>query len=205
MELAAFIKTFIYLISSSLLYPVLILLAALVLWILFQAGSFFAEWLERTRLKPVAPETLPHEMRSRARNLQLGHRVGQYIENLQKIDASSPFAGLAVENLLHESSQSAWRSLDRLRIVARVAPGLGLIGTLIPMGTGLAALGQGDMSRLTSDLVIAFTTTVVGMTLGLLAFYFLTHKSRWVQEDVKNIELATEVLSGDVGEHRLRD
>jgi biopolymer transport protein ExbB/TolQ len=67
------------------------------------------------------------------------------------------------------------------------------------MGTGLAALGQGDMTRLSSDLVIAFTTTVVGLTVGTVAFFFYTIKRRWVEEDIKNIELATEVLMTESG------
>jgi len=80
-------------------------------------------------------------------------------------------------------------------MIIRIGPGLGLIGTLIPMGTGLAALGQGDMTKLSSDLVIAFTTTVVGLALGMVAFFFFTIKKRWVEEDIKNIELATDLLA----------
>jgi len=80
-------------------------------------------------------------------------------------------------------------------MVVRIGPGLGLIGTLIPMGTGLAALGQGDMTKLSSDLVIAFTTTVVGLTMGMVAYFFYTIKKRWVEEDIKNIEMATDLLS----------
>lgn len=83
--------------------------------------------------------------------------------------------------------------MDRLRILVRVAPSLGLIGTLIPMGTGLAALGQGDMTKLSTDLVIAFTTTVTGLAIGTAAFFFYTVRRRWIEEDVKNMELATEM------------
>ena len=80
--------------------------------------------------------------------------------------------GVAVENLLQDTTLKLWKSMDRLRILVRAAPSLGLIGTLIPMGTGLAALGQGDMTKLTTDLVIAFTTTVVGLAIGTAAFFF---------------------------------
>ena len=64
------------------------------------------------------------------------------------------------------------------------------------MGTGLASLGQGDLTRLSGDLVIAFTTTVVGMALGLVSYCLFTVQRRWVEEDVKNMELAAEVLAG---------
>ena len=82
-------------------------------------------------------------------------------------------------------------------MIIRIGPSLGLIGTLIPMGAGLAALGQGDMTKLSSDLVITFTTTVVGLAVGIIAYFFYTIKRRWVEEDVKNIELATKVLVGE--------
>jgi biopolymer transport protein ExbB/TolQ len=65
------------------------------------------------------------------------------------------------------------------------------------MGTGLAALGQGDMTRLTTDLVLAFTTTVVGLAIGTTAFVFYTVRRRWIEEDVKNMELATELAMED--------
>ena len=92
---------------------------------------------------------------------------------------------MAVENLLQETTLALWKSLDRLRILVRAAPSLGLIGTLIPMGTGLAALAQGDMTKLSTDLVIAFTTTVTGLAIGTSAFFFYTIRRRWIEEDIK--------------------
>jgi biopolymer transport protein ExbB/TolQ len=65
------------------------------------------------------------------------------------------------------------------------------------MGTGLGALSQGDMTKLSTDLVIAFTTTVVGLAVGITSYFFYTIKRRWIEEDIKNIELATEILAGN--------
>lgn len=195
MPFGAYIKTFIYLVSSSLLYPALILLCALILGMILYAGSFFAEWLERVRLGKIPPERLAEQIQKQSDRSFLPQGVRRYISRLERIVADPSWSEERVENVLQEATFQIWKSLDRLRILVRVAPGLGLIGTLIPMGTGLAALGQGDMSKLTSDLVIAFTTTVVGLAIGLLAFFFLTVKNRWVEEDVKNMELATEVLT----------
>jgi len=48
---------------------------------------------------------------------------------------------------------------------------------------------------MTSSLIIAFTTTVVGLALGILAYFFTTIKSRWVQEDIRDIELITEAMT----------
>ena len=193
MDLGALLKTFIYLVSSSLLYPVLLLLAVLVLLIIAYAGSFFAEWLERVRLQGCPAQGLPDLLRSGETAGVFSHRVNRYTQALQLTREKTGGDEIAVENLLQDTTLKLWKSMDRLRILVRAAPSLGLIGTLIPMGTGLAALGQGDMAKLTTDLVIAFTTTVVGLAVGTSAFFFYTIRRRWIEEDIKNMELATEL------------
>lgn len=195
MDIGALLKAFIYLISSSLLYPVLLLLVALTFLIIVYAGSFFAEWLERLRLEKCPPQDLPAVLGTDASSTMVPHRVNQYITSLHQTIRREKDCEAAVENLLQESTLKLWKSMDRLRILVRAAPSLGLIGTLIPMGTGLAALGQGDMSKLSTDLVIAFTTTVTGLAIGTAAFFFYTVRRRWIEEDIKNMELATEMAA----------
>lgn len=196
MDIGALLKTFIYLVSSSLLYPVLLLLSLLVVVIIVQAGGFFAEWLERVRLKPCPAEDLPRLLQADQARGAISHRVNRYLQNLARIRRHEGNPEIAVENLLQSTTLELWKSMDRLRLLVRTGPSLGLLGTLIPMGTGLAALGQGDMTRLSADLVIAFTTTVVGMAVGTAAFCFYTVRRRWLEEDIKNMELATELLMG---------
>jgi len=198
MNVVALLKTSIYLIAASLLYPVLVILVLMTLWVVLFAGRFAAEWLERLRLEKLPPEKLPERIAGGDLTNLLPHRVISYVHRLKDVLAEKdPLTEIAVENLLQETTHEVWRGMDRLRILVRLAPGLGLVGTLIPMGTGLAALGQGDMTRLSSDLVIAFTTTVVGLTIGMTAFFFYTVKRRWIEQDIKNIQLSTELLTRD--------
>lgn len=194
MDLGAMLKTFIYLVSASLLYPVLVLLSVLILVIIIQFGSFFAEWLERAKLTRCPSRDLPGLLKDGNQSNAVSHRVNQYIRRLHRIDDSDMMGEVAIENLLQSTTLQLWKTMDRLRILVRVTPSLGLIGTLIPMGTGLAALGQGDMTKLTTDLVIAFTTTVVGLAIGTTSFFLYTVKRRWMEEDIKNMELATELM-----------
>ena len=198
MDIAALLKLFIYLISSSLLYPVMFLLVLLTVWVLICGGSFFAEWLERVRLDNYAPEDLPDLIRKPDGRSVFSHRVLDYVKTLRTLVSEERHSlEVEIENVFQEKTLGMWKSLDKVGMVIRIGPGLGLIGTLIPMGTGLAALGQGDMTKLSSDLVIAFTTTVVGLAAGILAYFFYTVRRRWVEEDIKNIELATDILAGD--------
>jgi biopolymer transport protein ExbB/TolQ len=204
-DIGAFLKTFIYLISASLLYPVLLLLVLLCLFVIIFAGAFFAEWLERIRLHNCPPQDLPKLLKAGDPSQVVSRRVRQYIESLLEVIGRDEGTEAAVENLLQEETLILWKSMDRLRILVRVAPALGLIGTLIPMGTGLAALGQGDMTRLSADLVIAFTTTVTGLAVGTAAFFIYAVRRRWIEEDIKNMELATELLASqtEINEHAL--
>ena len=203
MDIGALLKSFIYLIASSLLYPVLFLLVVLILWILVYAGSFFAEWLERIRLAKCSPEELPRIVRDPDSRRVFPQRVNEYLGILRRLLGNEgKSTEVQIENLLQEKTLNLWRSLDRIRMIIRIGPSLGLIGTLIPMGTGLAALGQGDMTKLSSDLVIAFTTTVVGLAVGITAYFFYTIKRRWVENDIKNMELATEILAGDFSKEK---
>lgn len=201
MDIGALLKSFIYIISSSLLYPVLFFLSVLIAGIVIYSGSFFAEWLERLRLAKYPPERLPLMIRQENNAKIFSHRVNTYIGGLRRsLNSESQPGEVEIENFLQENTIKVWKSLDRIKMIIRIGPSLGLMGTLIPMGTGLAALGQGDMTKLSSDLVIAFTTTVVGLAIGIVAYFFYTVKRRWVEEDIKNIELVTEILTDNMPE-----
>ena len=201
MDIGALLKSFIYIISSSLLYPVLFCLAVLIVGIVIYSGSFFAEWLERVRLAKSPPEELPLIIKQGSNAGVFSHRVNAYIGGLRSsLNSESQSGEVEIENFLQENTLSIWKSLDRIKMLIRIGPSLGLMGTLIPMGTGLAALGQGDMTKLSSDLVIAFTTTVIGLAIGIVAYFFYTVKRRWVEEDIKNIELVTEILTDNIPE-----
>ena len=196
LDVGALLKSFIYLVSSSLLYPTLVLLTVIVLWMLVYAGSFLAEAIGRARLRRVSGSDLSCLDFSCDLTGVLPYQVRAYVRAAMEIlGADSTLREELLENLLQERSANMRKSLDTIRMLVRIGPGLGLIGTLIPMGTGLAALGQGDITKLSSDLVIAFTTTVVGLATGLTAFYFYWKKRRWVEKDIRSMEFLTEVLA----------
>jgi biopolymer transport protein ExbB/TolQ len=79
-------------------------------------------------------------------------------------------------------------------MVTRLGPTLGLMGTLIPMGPGLAALGNGDIQGLSQAIIIAFDTTVVGLAAGGVAYVISKIRRRWYEENLSNIETLTEAV-----------
>ena len=147
----ALIKSFIYLVSSSLLYPTLILLVFLTIAMISHAGVFLSEWLERARLKKAALS----EIRMRALNNDIGnimpHKVVEYVDALKNMTEQHEWKDSDVEYLLQSKCAFLSHSLDRLKLIIRLGPALGLMGTLIPMGTALAGLGQGDMTKLMAN------------------------------------------------------
>lgn len=200
MEIGAFVKSLIYLVSGSLLYPVLFLLVFLIFYLLIYCGSFFIEWLDRSKITRLTPKESVSFLCKKQDIAAFPYYVRCYIEEICSIKKDNDFINeIEIEDLLQGRIIALWKSLDRIKMVIRIGPGLGLIGTLIPMGTGLAGLSQGDMTRLSSDLVIAFTTTVVGLAVGLTAYFFYTVKRRWVEEDIKDIELITEIFAFTLG------
>ena len=199
------LQAIIYAISSSLFYPVMVFLIVLVAWIVVFAGGFFAEWIGRKRLKKNVDITQYLSQIQREKELpgnvkkHLPLRVRIYVKKLiSLLQEKDDFFQEKVEVLIQKKEMKFTKEVDRTRLIVRVGPSLGLMGTLIPMGTGLAALSQGDMAQMTSSLIIAFTTTVVGLALGILAYFFTTIKSRWVQEDIRDIELITEAMTREV-------
>ncbi len=198
-DIGAFLKTFIYVVSASLLYPVLFLLVAATVASVSLAGAVASEWLERRRLLPLLPQDMPSLLQKKDLERELAWfvsgNVRQYLLELEDILKTGKPIEEVIEAMLQRRCMALEKSMDKLRILIRLGPSLGLLGTLIPMGTGLAALGQGDMTRLSADLVIAFTTTVTGLATGSIAYVLHTFKRRWIDEDVMLMEVATEIMA----------
>ncbi len=201
MEILSILKAFIYLISSSLFYPVLFFLSFLFCWMVMQAGDLFYEWLQRKRSGRVSPSMLLRQLREGGIPRAVSPVVKNFGKRLEKALSEAGEARhreLVAVSFLQEAVQSAGASVSWLKVIIRVGPGLGLIGTLIPMGIGLSALGQGDVTRLSSNLVVAFTTTVVGLFEGMLAYLFFIIRQRWINQDISMMETMAEYLvAGD--------
>ena len=65
---------------------------------------------------------------------------------------------------------------------------LGLMGTLIPLGPGLAALGDGDVKILSTAMSVAFDTTVLGLLAGMTGFIISRLRKRWYDKALTIME-----------------
>ena len=85
-------------------------------------------------------------------------------------------------------ARRARRRIDRADLIARVGPMLGLMGTLIPLGPGLAALGRGELDVLAQAVTVAFNTTVLGLLAGIIGFLLGRARRRWYDGAMAKME-----------------
>ena len=84
------------------------------------------------------------------------------------------------------------KKTNKTDILVKVGPILGLLGTLIPLGPGLAALGSGDIMTLAQSLTIAFDTTVTGLSIGAVSYLISKYKKQWYESDLIDVETIAE-------------
>jgi biopolymer transport protein ExbB/TolQ len=177
-SLLAGLETYLYVISSSLFYPVVIALVAMTFWIVFCFGTFLRDVAEKRRGESSAVEGYRRDLQS---ELEKNQRDGG-----DHLDAH-------LERLLQEAELELVKGLDRVRFAVRAGPAIGLMGTLIPMGVALSSMAQGNMPKMAQSMVTAFTTTVVGLACGVAAYLMSLVKEKWVREDMREMEYETEL------------
>ena len=79
-------------------------------------------------------------------------------------------------------------------VLSRVAPMLGLMGTLIPLGPGIMALGSGDVEQLSASLLTAFDTTCLGLIVAAFALIISAIRKSWYKDYMVTFDAITEAL-----------
>ncbi|MBQ9068748.1 MAG: MotA/TolQ/ExbB proton channel family protein, partial [Eggerthellaceae bacterium] len=79
-------------------------------------------------------------------------------------------------------------------LIAKIAPMLGLMGTLIPLGPGIVGIGEGDTELLAESLLIAFDTTVLGLVVAAVALLVSTIRKAWYAKYATSFEAACECV-----------
>ena len=83
---------------------------------------------------------------------------------------------------------------SRTDLIARVGPMFGLMATLIPLGPGLIAMGQGDTKTLADSLLTAFDATVAGLAAAAICFGISRLRRRWYEDYMSSLEALMESL-----------
>jgi biopolymer transport protein ExbB/TolQ len=204
MELSAPVMETLFLLSGALLYPTIILLIISVVWVLVVSGQMISEYSGRVRdirgLRTAGREAGAYrekgdftEARQVLKSVRANEEVRKFMRDLSEFFGDARFS-LESEKLLQDYELSISKKLERLKILTRIAPMLGLMGTLIPLGPALMGLSSGNIQALATNLVIAFSTTVLGLLVGGVAYAVLVVKRRWYYQDFSDMEYIAGVL-----------
>lgn len=196
------LTSFIHIISESLLTPVVVILVIAIIIVILSFGGLINEFISR---KPIASK----DLETLVRNVSFSQSVSQMkneIENCNLFDyqkevllriannhdiGSEARKALASELIAAQETELI-KKTNKTDILVKVGPILGLLGTLIPLGPGLAALGSGDISTLAQSLTIAFDTTVTGLTVGAVSYLISKYKKQWYESDLIDLETIAE-------------
>lgn len=169
-------------VSNTLLYPVLIALVILLFVSLMKIGGFLSEYSSRSHnLNDKLDKGNLHEFKLRSKKI--------YSKSKNK-----RLLTIELERLVQDFDIQFEKKLEKTRLLIRLGPILGLMGTLIPMGPALLGLSKGNIDQMANQLVIAFTSTVVGLLIGGISLVVTTIRRRWYMEDIRDIEYLSEKI-----------
>lgn len=191
-------------IAQSLQIPVIIFLVVFAFFAILTLGSLISEYTSRKKLTPDMLEKLiyaiskansPEELMNVIKNSKLYENQKVVLVKVLRADSLTPDSRETLARKLIEFEETKRsKTIERTDIVTRIGPTLGLMGTLIPMGPGLAALGAGDVNTLASAIIVAFDTTVVGIGAGAVGYFVSKIRRRWYEEDLSNLDALIDAL-----------
>ncbi len=201
---SSFLTSALDVISQSLQIPVIVFLLLFAVISVIILGGLISEYTSRKKVSmktmreliySISESGTVEEMKqviASAKIPKSQRRVLDKIASSSSLTKDSRVA-LARKFIENEEDRTA-KSLEKTDIITRIGPTLGLMGTLIPMGPGLAALGTGDVNTLSQAIIVAFDTTVVGIGAGAIAYFVSKVRSRWYEEYLSNLDALADVV-----------
>ena len=189
--------------SQVLRFPVIAMLWVCVGAALFMAGGCLIEFVARRRERyrfdlndwlQSGPVLGSGPDRQNALPAPLQAMLADVEDELEK-DA---LADGGLEHVVLEREERVRQSLGGSRLLIKVGPSLDLLGTLIPMGTALASLTAGDLEAMAGQMVVAFTTTIVGLGAGTVAYVVQVVRHNWVNETVREQRFLAERIAAEL-------
>lgn len=182
-----------YCVCQFLLVPDIVLLLILFIMTVLHLGGFVAEVFMRMRHGAsfrAFVESLKRVPDSEIEIEAIPARFGLPLIAFHELREKS----FDVDKTLDDLQLHSEKLLGRINLGVRLGPVLGLAGTLIPLGPALVALSSGDVATLSSKLVVAFSTTVVGLFIGGVSFAIYSIRRSWYMKELSDIEFIARKL-----------
>lgn len=204
-------------VSSGLRYPVVVVLLLIMAATLVLLGSLLVEiFTERRHLKVSMPQ-LVDRLRTAGRSGQnamtetiasgglLRRQENILIELTQHPELTADMRRALADRLLEEEQSRMERIVKYSDLLAKLGPIFGLLGTLIPLGPGIIALGQGDTYTLSQSLLTAFDTTVAGLISAAVAMVISSVRKGWYANYMSILETLTDCVLEEENDHAAKE
>ena len=184
-------------IANSLLIPdivMLILLFFRALWLLFTTyGNLMTRRKERqlfgnliATLTPSGVDTLRQQLPEKP-----GSLFARYLSLLLSHQPDEAYADYLITQYETEAAKETTLS----RLLAKLGPVLGLIGTLISMSPALVGLSNGDIAGMAYNMQVVFSATVVGLLISAVGLFTLQLKQRWFAIDANQLDYVARMIN----------
>ncbi len=182
--------------TSVLQIPVVIILILFIAAILVAIGWIISEYMNEHKHMQVQLPKLLDEIRAGEQPIEEIIETSGLLktqkEALVEITKHSDFNNLMLEslaaNLLEREQERYDAKLKPTDLLSKLGPMFGLLGTLIPLGPGIIALGQGDTMTLSQSLMTAFDTTIAGLIVAAIAIVISTIRRGWYNNYMSVLE-----------------
>ncbi len=191
-------------VSQSLQIPVIIFLLLFALYAVITVGGLISEYSSRKKVPVKLIKDLifsisrskdESEMESIIKNAHIPNNQKRVLVNIARSGELKKDSREALaEKLIENEEDIIEKKLQTTDIITKIGPTLGLMGTLIPMGPGLAALGSGDVTTLSNAIIVAFDTTVVGIGAGAVAYFVSKVRRRWYEQYLSNLDALSKAV-----------
>lgn len=189
------ISNILYWISTGLLVPVIVLLIFFFIRAIILIGAFFGQYMREKRtterlygeITALTPETLK-EFRTKLPE-KSDALIDVYARKIIDCGSNKAMADL----LLSEYEIAADKNISTSKVLTKMGPILGLMGTLIPMGPALVGLATGDIASMAYNMQVAFATTVVGLVVSAIGFLTQQAKERWAVKSLTVLEFIAQI------------
>ena len=190
------ISEILFWVANSLLIPDIIALLLLFVRSLLLVGSFYNHFITKQKNDKLLNNLIQDLSAEKVENLKsiLPQKDNSlYIKYLRKL-LSRELSEAYSEYLISNFETEADKDLSISKILAKIGPVLGLIGTLIAMSPALVNLSSGDVSGMAYNMQIVFATTVIGLVVSMAGLITLQFKQRWYSQESNHLFYISQIL-----------
>ena len=190
------ISKVLFVISNSLLIPDILFLILLFIRSLILVGGFYNSFMQRRRMTALLGDvrSLNVENLSELASRMPKSNRSPFVDHLDELLTREELTEDYANYLISSYENVCEKDLSLSKLLTKVGPALGLVGTLIAMSPALVGLSSGDIGAMAYNMQVVFATTVVGLVISLAGLVTLQYKQRWYTKDVALLDYISSLL-----------